>query len=72
MERKELKPIVKSSDGHLRLGKGFSLAELRQVGLSPREARKLGIPVDKRRKTSYVENINKLLEFLKDKEKSAS
>jgi len=72
MGRMRLKPIVKSSDGHLRVGKGFSKAELSQVGLSLREAKKLGIPIDKRRKTAYVENINQLLEFVKAKKKNSA
>ena len=57
-------PIVKSSAGHLRRGKGFSLLELSHVGLSLNLARKLRIPIDRRRKTSYVENVKKLRKLL--------
>ncbi|MCD6402789.1 MAG: ribosomal protein L13e [Candidatus Aenigmarchaeota archaeon] len=71
--KEKLEAIVKSSDGHVRKGKGFSRAEISHVGLTIQQAKKLGIPIDKRRKTAYVENINKLMEFLKKgKKKSAS
>jgi len=65
MRNKELIAIVKSSDGHRRKGRGFSLAEIMQVGIDVRTARRLKIPIDKRRKTMYVENIQRLREFLK-------
>ncbi|MEM0118656.1 MAG: ribosomal protein L13e [Nitrososphaerota archaeon] len=41
----------------VRIGKGFSLAEIAKVGLSASLARKLGLYVDPRRKSSHEENI---------------
>lgn len=48
-----------------RQARGFSLGELKEVGLSIDKARKLGIPVDPRRKSKHEENISRLKEFLK-------
>ncbi len=43
-----------------RKGKGFSLGELRLAGLTIKEAKKLGIRVDKRRKSVWSENVEML------------
>jgi len=45
-----------------RRGRGFSLEELRAAGLTPPEAKRLGIYVDRRRGTAYPENIGVLKE----------
>lgn len=54
----------------VRIGRGFSLGELKEVGLSVKEAMKLGIYVDRRRKSVHKENIDILKEFLKEIKKS--
>lgn len=51
-------------DQGLRRGRGFSPAELREAGLSLEEARRLGIPVDKRRRSRHEHNVRILKEFL--------
>jgi large subunit ribosomal protein L13e len=61
---KLLKPIVFKRSGGQRLGKGFSLGELKAVGLNPKQALKLGIPLDTRRRTVHEENVEKLRKFL--------
>lgn len=43
-----------------RAGKGFSLEELQEAGLTPRLARSRGILVDSRRGTKYPENVEHL------------
>jgi len=43
-----------------RKGKGFSRAELKEIGLSIRQALKLRIPIDTRRRTKREENIEAL------------
>jgi len=53
-------PIV-ISKGKKRKGKGFSLEELKLAGISAKEAKKLKIYIDNRRKSVYEENV----EFLK-------
>ena len=51
--------------GKTRRGRGFSRAELREAGAGFRQALKLGIPVDPRRKTKYESNIKLLKQHLK-------
>ncbi|MGP3666809.1 MAG: ribosomal protein L13e [Candidatus Bathyarchaeota archaeon] len=43
-----------------RIGRGFSIGELKEAGLSIDKARKLGIYVDERRKSKHQENVEAL------------
>ncbi|MCW3992507.1 MAG: ribosomal protein L13e [Candidatus Bathyarchaeota archaeon] len=52
-----------------RAGKGFSLSELSELGLSVGEARHLGVPVDLSRSTSYDENVERLRAWMEEAEK---
>lgn len=65
-----LEPKVFKKDGKERYGKGFSREELKKAGLSVKEALKLGVPVDLRRRTIHEENVNAVKGFLKDKKAS--
>lgn len=47
-----------------RVGKGFSKGELKAVNLSFKEALKLGLPIDIRRRTVHEENIETLKNYL--------
>jgi len=47
-----------------KIGRGFSIGEIKAAGLSVREARLLGIYVDERRDTVYEENIAALKEWI--------
>ena len=57
-------------DPGVRVGRGFSLGELKAVGLDPKKAMKLGIYVDRRRKSVHEWNIASLREFLDKLRKS--
>jgi len=44
----------------LRKGRGFSKKEIEAAGITLEQAKKLGIPIDRRRKSAYEENIKVL------------
>ena len=52
-----LLPLVRDARGAWRPGKGFSRSELREAGLSPAEAARLRIRVDKRRRNAHPMNV---------------
>jgi len=64
-------PIVKSPSWRhgLRKGKGFSIGEIKAAGINIDMAIKLGIPVDKRRKTIREENVETLKKYCQEFEK---
>jgi ribosomal protein L13E len=51
------RPKVFKNDGKQRLGRGFSREELKKAGSSLKEAVRLGLPVDEKRKTAHDENV---------------
>ena len=65
-------PIVKKPrllkfagvDPGKRIGRGFSLGELKEAGISEAIARDLGIPIDKRRRSVHEWNVKALKEFM--------
>lgn len=61
------KPILRIHGGidqGLRIGRGFSKGELEAVGLDSKKALKLGIRIDKRRRSVHEWNIKTLREYL--------
>jgi large subunit ribosomal protein L13e len=62
-------PVVRSpKDAKPRRGRGFSIEETVQSGLTVEDARKMGLFVDIRRKTAYPENVEALKQYQKDLE----
>ncbi|MHA2114497.1 MAG: ribosomal protein L13e [Candidatus Thorarchaeota archaeon] len=62
-------PTVKSPrDGRSKKGRGFSIEETKQVGLTIDDARRMGVLVDLRRKTTHPENVEALKQYMKDLE----
>jgi len=62
--KKPLLRIHGGIDQGLRVGKGFSKGELEAVGLDFTRARKLGLKIDKRRRSVHEWNIQRLREYL--------
>ncbi len=58
-------PIVESG-ARVREGKGFSKAELAEVGLTLGNAKQYGIPADPKRGSNHDENVEALKEFMKE------
>lgn len=49
-----------------RRGRGFSIGELKEAGIEVNLARRLGIYIDKRRKSIHKENVEQLKKFLEE------
>ena len=61
------KPRVFKTREKQRHGKGFSRGELKKAGTNMKEALKLRVPVDPRRKTAHEENIEAVKAFVAQK-----
>lgn len=55
---------VMSPAGGWRIGKGFSIGELRDAGLAAREATNRSIPIDRRRRSSHRANVDAIRSLL--------
>jgi ribosomal protein L13E len=55
-----VKPTIQRLNGKTKDGKGFSPGELAKAGVSPFQAKQLGLPVDFRRKTAHESNVEAL------------
>lgn len=65
-----IRPIVRCPtfryNSKLRLGRGFSLEELKAAGIHKREARTIGISVDYRRRNRSIESLQQNVQRLKE------
>ena len=60
-----MRPLVESPKTHeLRVGRGFSRAELKNAGITIRLAKKFGIAVDVRRRSVYQQNVERLKKYV--------
>jgi len=66
-----IKPEILKSDGKQRSGRGFSTEELGKAGLNLAEARRIEVPVDKRRKTVHDQNVEALKAYAEKKKSEA-
>ena len=66
MSVRAIAKVLKKS-GRTRSGKGFSREELKEVGLSFRQALDLNLLVDLRRKTKHDENVKALKHLVRKK-----
>lgn len=67
---KKLRPVVRCPTARFnmrqRIGRGFTLEELKAAGVSPKVAQTIGIAVDKRRKNKSVESLQQNVQRLKE------
>jgi len=59
-----IRPVAQKKDGRTKEGKGFSKGELREVGIDSKQALRLAIAIDLRRRTKHEENIRTLKQHL--------
>ncbi len=52
-----MKAVITKQNGKQSIGKGFSLNELKEAGLNRQDAKKIGIPLDIKRKSLHDENV---------------
>ena len=64
-----VKAQILKPDGKQRSGKGFSKSEVKKAGLDAVCARKMGLPVDPRRRTVHDENVEAVKAYA-EKEKA--
>lgn len=67
---KKLRPVVRCPSVRFnmrqRLGRGFTIEELKAANISPKVAQTMGIAVDKRRKNRSVESLQQNVQRLKE------
>lgn len=56
----QIKAIVTNRSGRKVESRGFSLTELKNAGLTKQDAKKIGIPLDIKRKSAHDENVETL------------
>jgi len=64
-------PKVRSREARLRLGRGFSRDELRKAGATLDEAKRKGLPVDKRRRSCREENVKVVRRLIAERQEAA-
>ncbi|BCU70867.1 50S ribosomal protein L13e [Stygiolobus caldivivus] len=71
----EVKPVVKRPNYHFEYkynrketkeGRGFSIGEIKEAKIDFQRAKKLGIRIDKRRKSVHRENVEAVLKYMEE------
>ena len=62
-----IKTKILKPNGKQRGGRGFSREELKKAGLHPAEAKRLEIPVDRRRKSAHNQNVEAIKAYSEKK-----
>ena len=52
-----MKAVITKQNGKQSIGRGFSLSELEKAGLNKQDAKKIGIPLDIKRKSLHDKNV---------------
>jgi len=55
-----IKATITKRNGRKSTSRGFSLTELQKAGLTRQDAKKMGIPLDVKRKSAHDENVETL------------
>jgi len=67
----DVKPIVRIPGTiKVRLGRGFSLGELKEANINLHDAKRIGLRVDLRRRSTHKENVESLRALLKELQKA--
>lgn len=61
----KIQSVVQKRKDRTRKGKGFSRGELKEAKIDFKQALKLTIPIDLRRKTKHQENVKIIKEYLR-------
>jgi ribosomal protein L13E len=62
-----IRPKVLKPDGKKRNGRGFSPEELKKASLNPAKAKRLEVPIDRRRKTAHDQNVEAIKAYAEKK-----
>jgi ribosomal protein L13E len=54
---RQIRVVITKQNGKQSVGKGFSPTELEKAGVDKQQARRIGLPVDIKRKSAHDENV---------------
>jgi len=67
-----MKAIITKQNGKQSIGRGFSLNELTKAGLTRQDAKKIGVPMDIKRKSVHEENVECIKSHAQEAKKQAA
>ncbi len=66
-----IKASITKQNGKQSVGRGFSLTELKNAGVSKQQARQIGLPIDEKRKSAHDENVETIKAHAKSAKEQA-